>query len=728
MLRQRKQFSDNALYLLKNRYLLKDPKTLDVIEDEKDFFPRIANGIANVELNYGKSQEYVDNFRNDMLEAMDNHRICPAGRTLSNVSADTPVVPNCVVLHIEDSLDHICKTLHDASLLQQAGSGLGFPVHLMRPAGEVVKKSKTTSSGPISFLRQYASWFSNIKQNNRSGANLASCYVKHPDVLDFIRCKENMKDNSMECFNISVLVTDDFMDAATNPENPNYEKPWVCEFNGKEYKPRIIHRDENQRLVTKIEETNHTARDIFKEIIYRAWSDGCPGVLFYDTINRTNPLPLIGPIQCCNPCGEISMHDGDVCLLIALNLGEYVENTQDGPKINFNLLEKDLRIAVNMGDCTVDLYNVPVERVANQIKNNRRLGIGPMGVYDMCVKMRVRYGSDDSLQIIRQVMQLWKDVLIDESRKIAQEKGPFLNWENSIFFLNNEPFRRNVALSDAAPTGSISRLFECSSGVEPAFSLAYTSKVMNTTVKHFNPLLEQELINLGLDKNEELMNKIAKTGSVQNIDEIPQWMKEVFVCAQEISPEDHVRVQATFQEYLENAISKTVNYNHNASLEDVEKGYIMAWKMKCKGFTIFRDQCRSKQVLNHGIDVDEKKDKTERITIGESILPNIDQNKLILAIEENLKHTLDFKIDDDLITQMASNITSSYLGQCAKPSCSSSQSSSDNEESITIDILSTTPSPSKRSPFYCLECRGTDIIMAEGCKRCMSCNWSPCNG
>jgi len=724
MLRQRKQFSKNALDLIKKRYFMKDPQTLNVIEDESDFFPRIARAIADVDLSYGKTQEEVDQFYYDILNGMDNHRFIPAGRTLAAAGGNIDLVPNCSVLPLEDSMDSIFQTLKDASLLQQAGVGIGFCFSALRPAGEIVKTAKSYSSGPISFLRVYNEAFRTIQQNNRHGATMGTFSVEHPDILDFITCKD--KEGDINCFNISVLITDEFMETATNPDHPNYNKTWECRFGDKIYKPRTVKRDEKNKVI-KIKERDYTARQIFDIIIKQAHKNGEPGAMFFDTINRFNPLPGLGPLMASNPCSEIALHPGDICLLLSMNVGEYVKIFSNGKKnIDFKLMEHDLRVLCRIGDNIVDLYKVPVELVAEQIKKNRRIGIGVMGTADMFIKLGIRYGSDESIQIIEEMMSMWKTVLFDESRKLALERGEFPNWTKSRPFLLGEPIQRNATLLTAAPTGSISRVFDVSSSIEPHFMFAYQSNIMNTTVKTFNPLLEQKLKELGLFENEQIIDQIVKTGSIQSIDEIPQDMKNIFVGAMDITPEDHVRVQAAFQKYIDNSISKTINYPEHATLEDIEKGYITAWKSGCKGFTVYRNNSRKFQVL-------ETVDRNLEKSTQSEQKPDIDIEKLYQSFNNILQNNEEFtqmidiqKIPKDVMINLFDSILKDYNSpQPTTPTCSSSsQSSSDNEEeSVIIDIIA---SPSKRSsPFYCLECKGTRFNDAK-CKVCMDCGWNPC--
>lgn len=701
MLRVRKSFSDNALDLIRKRYFIKDSETLNVIEDEADFFPRIAKAIADVDSRYGKSPHEIDLFCQDLLNGMDNHKFIFAGRTLAGAGSNISVVPNCSVLGLDDSMDSIFQTMKDAALLQQSGVGCGFCFSALRPAKEIVKTAKSYSSGPISFLRVYNEAFRTIQQNNRHGANMATFSVDHPDILDFIRCKDTEGD--INCFNVSVLITDEFMKTATNRDHPNYYKPWKCKFDDKTYNPRIIERNDKNKI-TDVKEIEVTAREIFDTIIRQCYKNGEPGIIFYDNVNKDNPLPLLGPITASNPCSEQHLHPGDICLLIAMNLGRYVIWNGKNYVIDYKSMDKDLRVLVRAGDNIIDMYDIPVKLVADQAKNNRRIGIGVMGFADMLIKLRVRYGSDKCIEIIEEMMSLWKRVTVDESQKLAIERGAFANWEKSIYFLNGEPKRRNAALTNIAPTGSISRIFECSSGLEPHFMFAYQSNILNMTVKTFNPLLKKELIKLGLFDNERIINEIVKTGSIQNIPEIPEETKNVFVGSMDITPEDHIRVQTTFQRYIDNAISKTINFPESASLEDIEKGYLQAWAGGAKGCTVYRNNSRVYQVLET---IDRQKTSTDELDQIHADLQNAYED--IKLGKEGATAQLD---------SIMARLNKHRNIEPASPICSSSSEA----DELVIEV----ESPKKKKP-YCLSCKSVNVVMQEKCMTCLDCLWSPCS-
>lgn len=581
-----KVLSLNALRVLAGRYLLHD---LDgnVKETPEEMFDRVAQALAEVERGYGKNEVDVENFHTSFREVMTNLEFLPAGRTLANAGGPTRVVSNCIVLHLEDSMEGIFETLRDASLLQQAGSGLGFPFHLLRPAGSTAVRSRGVASGPVSFLKVYNTAFGVIKQQGRHGANMAVMSVRHPDILEFIHCKA--KEGEVRNFNISVGVTDDFMEKVMN-DDPT---PWMCEWDGTETFPRRIKRDQHG-VVTSISEEKLSARELMEEIVSSAWSNGEPGVVFLDIVNKHNPLPSLGRIEACNPCGEQFLHDGDVCNLGSINLEKFVTYG----KIDWDRIRFVVRTAVRMLDNVIDLTDFPVEKVNRVFRSNRRIGLGLMGFADMLMKLKVPYNSENGLLMAEKVMSFIQEAARKMSGELAEEKEVFPNWQHSIFAKEGVRLR-NAALTSIAPTGSISMICDISSGIEPYFALVYVkSQVMGgQNLYYVNKHLERELKERNL-YSEELMKKIAHTGSIQNIEEIPKEIRDLFVAALDISPQDHAKMQAAFQRHTDNSISKTCNFPSNATKEDVLEAYILAWQLGCRGLTVYRSLSRKVEVLH----------------------------------------------------------------------------------------------------------------------------------
>lgn len=580
-------FTPNALTVIANRYLGRDPQGA-ITETPEKMFRRVANALAQVEAEYGKKNEGQKKHADEFYAIMASFKFTPAGRTLTNAGAPTPLVPNCIVLHVEDSMDGIFTTLKEAALLQQAGSGLGFPFHMLRPAGTRAKRSRGVASGPISFLQVYDMAFGVIKQQGRHGANMAVMRVDHPDIIDFIHAKK--REGDIKNFNISLGITDEFMREALR----GAKKPWLCEFNGVKMKPRVVERDSYNNILS-VTEVTATARELLHELAAMAWMNGEPGVVFLDEVNRTNPLPGLGRIEACNPCGEQFLHDGDACNLGSINLEKFVRRGT----IDYAELRRVTKITVRMLDNVVDLTDMPVDRVNRSFKANRRIGLGVMGFADMLYQLRIPYNAAAGIEVAEKVMKTINEAAHEMSRELAKEKGVFPNHNVSVYKKKRIPMR-NAALTNIAPTGSISMMFDVASGVEPYFALAYHKKGIiggRYSLQYFNKYLEVELKEHGLFKP-HIINHIIERGTLRDMKEIPADIKKIFVTAMDISAEDHIRMQAAFQKYTDNSISKTINFPNTAAKDDILKGYILAWQLKCKGCTVYRDKSREFQILN----------------------------------------------------------------------------------------------------------------------------------
>lgn len=590
-------FAPNALTVVAKRYLRRTHED-KILENPEEMYERVAHHLAKVEKHYGASDVEIQNYTKEFFEIMSQFKFTPAGRTLANAGAETRLVANCIVLHIEDSMDHIFGTLSDAALLQQAGSGLGFPLHLLRPAGEITKRSFGKASGPVSFLHVYNTSFGVIKQQNRNGANMAIMSVDHPDILEFIQCKD--VEGDLKNFNVSVGLTHRFMKAVKE----NDPKPWTTYFKDKQFPIRKINRDRNFNL-TSIENTKMTAKELFMQIVDSAWKTGEPGCVFLDTVNETNPLPGLGRIEACNPCGEQFLHDGDVCNLGSINLEKFVSSDR---KIDFDELCRVTKLAVRLLDNVIDVSEFPVERVNKTARNNRRIGLGIMGFADMLYRLRIPYNSTQGRDTARQVMSCIRKSAHEMSCFLGESKGAFKNWDKSIWKEKNV-IRRNSALTNIAPTGTIAMMFNVSGGVEPYFALAYHYKNVlggDVSLQYFNKHLEQALKEAGVF-SKEIVDEIEKKGSLQNIEKIPESVRKVFVTSMDISADDHILMQAAMQENCDNAISKTINFPNSATHEDIFRGYLLAWENKCKGCTVYRNGSRFLQVLNLNDDKDKKK-------------------------------------------------------------------------------------------------------------------------
>ncbi len=580
-------FSDNSLRMLKKRYLLKRDDGSQ--ESPAEMFGRVAHALASVEKNYGHDKKFISKTEREFFDIMASKEYTPAGRTMTNAGGSTPLIANCIVLPILDSMESIFQTLKDSARLQQAGSGLGFDFSHLRPAMTTTKKSNGVSSGPVSFLKVYNEAFGVIKQQGRHGANMAMMQIDHPDVLDFIRAKE--VEGEIRNFNISIKLTDAFM--KTLVENPNQQ--WYCEWNGVKTKPHRVIRGGNGS-VSGAEEIDITAGELFDEIVTYAWRNGEPGIVFIDEVNRTNPLPGLGPIDCSNPCGEQFLHHYDNCNLGSINLSVFVNNG----KIDWNHLRHVTRTATRLMDNVIDLFDFPVQQVTDLAKKNRRIGLGIMGFADMLYQLNIPYNSPEGQKTGEKVMKTITDAAHEMSRELAEEKGAFANLNVSIYAKDNIKMR-NAALTTVAPTGSISMMFDCSSGIEPNFALSYIKQDKDG---HQYPYLNRHFVaafqkyNISEEKRNEINAAIANTGSIQGVQDIPEEFRKTFIVAMDISAEDHMRMQAAFQKNVDNSISKTINFPNSATKEDVRNGYILAWKMKCKSATVYRDGSREVQILN----------------------------------------------------------------------------------------------------------------------------------
>lgn len=596
-------FTMNALQVVAKRYLKRDEAD-NVLESPEEMMDRVSGTLANVEKKYGKSEAEVLKIKQQFEEILTNMEFTPGGRTLANAGLDTPIVANCVVLHIDDSMTGIFETLRDASVLQQAGCGLGFPFHLLRPAGSIAKTTHGVASGPVSFLRVYNEAFGVIKQQNRHGANMGILRVDHPDILEFIHSKDT--EGQLRNFNISIGLTDEFMQQVKE-NNPN---PWMCTWKGMKMKPHRIHRDV-YGIVNQIEEESLTARELFMEVITSAWLTGEPGCVFLDEVNITNPLPGLGRIEACNPCGEQFLSDSDVCNLGSINLERFVTNGE----INFRRLTEVSMRATRMLDNVIDMMDFPAERVQRAAQSNRRIGLGIMGFADMLYMLHIPYNSQDGYDIAEKVMQCIQDAAHRMSRELAEEKGVFPNWEKSVYYKKGIKMR-NAALTNIAPTGTTSMMLDVSGGVEPYFALAYVKKNIlggKVALYYTNRHLKRELKVRGL-YNDHVMEQIVREGTLKNVKEIPEDIKRVFVTSMDISADDHIRMQAAFQRHIDNSISKTINFPNSATKDDVLRGYLLAWELRCKGCTVYRDGSRETQILNLNKD---EKEKQQVVSVAE---------------------------------------------------------------------------------------------------------------
>jgi ribonucleoside-diphosphate reductase alpha chain len=576
------RLSENARTVLAKRYLKKND-ALEPIEDPVDMFWRVARVIAAVDASYGASPSQVVETARTFYRMMAFGEFEPNSPTLMNAGRPLGQLSACFVLPVPDSLNGIYETLRDMALIHQSGGGTGFGFSRLRPAGDVVKSSMGVASGPVSFMEVYDASTEAVKQGGtRRGANMGILRVDHPDILEFIDCKEDK--NKITNFNISVAVTEDFMAALKRDE------------------PYDLRNPRSGNPVGQLE-----ARAVFDKIVYGAWRNGEPGVFFVDEANRYNPVPRMGSYEATNPCGEQPLLPYDVCNLGSVNVGAFVE---DG-RIDWDGLRTAVHKATHFLDNVIDANQYPLPAIDDLSKNIRRVGLGIMGWADMLVKLGEPYGSPRSTELGKELMRFIDEESKVESERLARERGVFPEWEESIWGSDDtcvrdehgeriRPLRqlRNCNLTTVAPTGTISIIAGCASGIEPLFAVAFMRNQAGELMPDVNP----EFVRMAEEGgwySENLMRRIADEGHI-HFDEVPRDVQEVFVTAHDVTPEQHIRMQAAFQANTDSAISKTCNFPNEATEDDVRKIFELAYELKCKGVTVYRDGSRDAQVLSAG--------------------------------------------------------------------------------------------------------------------------------
>lgn len=596
-------FSANALTVLKKRYLIKNDAG-EPMETPAEMVWRVADNIARAELNFPGSKGDFETIREQFYKLMASCEFMPNSPTLMNAGKGKPQqLSACFVIPVQDAIDSIFDAVKHAAIIHKTGGGTGFAFSRLRPKNDRVRSTKGVSSGPVSFMKVFNAATEAIKQGGaRRGANMGILRVDHPDILEFIHCKADM--TSVTNFNISVALTEKFMEAVEKGE------------------PYDLVNPKNGHVTGQL-----NAREVFDQIVENAWKNGDPGIVFIDRINRENPTPNVGEMESTNPCGEQPLLPYEACNLGSINLARMLKKVpapdhqvqcdgytsrnlvQDGTcwVIDWEKLAATVDVSIRFLDDVIEMSDFPLQSITNIVKaGNRKVGLGVMGFADLLFRLGIPYTSQEAVDLGERIMEFIQNSAETRSQELAGERGAFGNFPGSAFcdenhlMYNGGVARRNATVTTIAPTGTISILAGCSSGIEPLFALSFYRKVLDgAELVEVDPFFEEVARTRGF-YSESLMREIAMRGSCEDIAEIPEDVRRVFVTAHDISPIWHLEHQAAFQRHCENAVSKTVNFSHGATREDVAEVYKLAYRKGCKGVTIYRDGSRSEQVLNVG--------------------------------------------------------------------------------------------------------------------------------
>ena len=739
------ELSDNALRVLKRRYLAKDGEG-NVVETPQALFWRVARCIASAELHYDDESD-VSFWEETFYHLMANLDFLPNSPTLMNAGHELGQLSACFVLPIEDSMESIFDAVKHTALIHKSGGGTGFSFSRLRPTSDRVGSTGGIASGPVSFMRAFDVTTDVIKQGGmRRGANMAILNIEHPDILKFIEAKEDSE--ALTNFNLSVAVTDQFMKAVEEGTGYNLVNPRTGEVTDK-----------------------LNAREVFDKIIEMAWRTGDPGIVFIDEINRHNPTPELGKIESTNPCGEQPLLPFESCNLGSMNLSRMVADKDGEPCIDYDRLAQTVKLAVRFLDNVIEVNQFPLPEIAQMTKSTRKIGLGVMGFADMLIQLGIPYDSEQGLVVAEEIARFISEEADKASVKLAQERGVFPAFQASVYDVPGGARLRNASRTTIAPTGSLSIIANCSSGIEPLFALSYVRHILEgEEFVEVNPYFE-ETAKRGGFYSTDLMRQLAEGKRLKDVEEVPEEIKKLFITAHDIDPEWHVRMQAAFQRSTDSAVSKTVNFPHEATPEDVAKVYMLAFQEGLKGITIYRDRSRDSQVLTLGEGTKKAEAKlsprkrpkvtrgvTERVNTGCGyiyVTVNFDSRGIsevfstlgkaggcaaaqLEAISRLTSLALRSGIDTDSIVKHLRGIRCPSIAweqghavlSCADAIASVlekyfGQRVASGEDSTIADTRSGNPGIGNSWVGQCPDCGGS-LIHQEGCNICLDCGFTKC--